>query len=342
MSNGTMTSDEMAQEAWYDVVVIGGGAAGLSGALALARSRRSVLVIDSGQPRNAPSPHVHNYLSRDHTPPSEVLAAGRAEVMGYGGEIVAGNVATVERIDGDDERGGFRVRYEEGGSVFARRLLVATGLVDQLPDIPGVAQRWGHDVLHCPYCHGWEVRDQAIGILGTGPMTVHGAQMFRQLSADVVVFQHTAPPLTEEQGEQLRARGITVVEGEVAALEIHDDRLTGVRLCSGAVIPRDAVVVASVVVPRGDLFTSLGLETTNFEVAGYVFGTHVVADANGATNVPGVWAAGNVTDPNSQVISAASAGLRAGAMINADLIAEETQRAVAALRAREAATKVGA
>jgi len=312
---------------WYDVVVVGGGAAGLSGALALARARRAVLVVDGGQPRNAPAAHVHNYLSRDGAAPSELLAAGRAEVTGYGGRIISGDVASAERLDSQDGRGGFRVALAGGDTVRARRLLVTTGLVDELPDVPGVAERWGRDVLHCPYCHGWEVRDQAIGILGAGPMAAHGALLFRQWSADVILFQHTAPPLSEEQ------------DGEVAALDIRDDRLAGVRLRSGEFIPRQAVVVAPRFVARTEALSALGLETTNLEMAGHVLGSYVPADATGATAVPGVWVAGNVTDPRGQVITAAAAGLMAGAAINADLIAEDTARAVTAYRARNLATR---
>jgi thioredoxin reductase len=154
----------------YDVIVIGGGAAGLAGATALLRSRRSVLVVDGGEPRNAPADGVHNFLTRDGTPPSELLAAGRAEVLGYGGEVVHGSVVAVDP--------GFRVRLDDGRTLSARRLLVATGLADELPDVPGLAQRWGRDVLHCPYCHGWEVRDRAVGCpctrrccSGSSPMT---------------------------------------------------------------------------------------------------------------------------------------------------------------------------
>jgi thioredoxin reductase len=319
---------------WYDVVVVGGGAAGLSGALALVRARRSVLVVDGGQHRNAVAAHVHNYLSRDGATPSELLAAGRAEVTGYGGQIISGDVASVERLDSQSDRVGFRVVLANGGSVYARRLLVATGLVDELPDIPGVAERWGRDVLHCPYCHGWEVRDQALGILGTGPMAVHGALLFRQWSADVVLFQHTSPALSQEQAEQLAARGITVVEGEVSALEVHDDRLTGVRLRSGEFVPRQAVVVSPRFTARSEVLRNLGLFTTHLEIAGSVIGSSVPADANGATTVAGVWVAGNVSDLVATVISAAASGLKAGAAINADLIEEDTAHDVAAFRAR--------
>jgi len=322
----------------YDVVVIGGGAAGLSGAVALGRSCRRVLVVDAGEPRNAPADGVHNFLGREGVPPRELLAAGRAEATGYGVRIERATVAAARRLEvdggGDDDGARFCVDLAEGRSVRARRLLVAAGLVDELPAVPGVAERWGRDVIHCPFCHGWEVRDQAIGVLGTGPMEVHQAQLFRQLSSDVVLFQHTAPALTAEQAEELAARGVRVVEGEVAALEIEDDRLAGVRLRSGGIVSRRAVVVAPRFVARTGMLASLGLETEEVKVGEHVVANRVPVDAKGATAVPGVWAAGNVADPMAQVIAAAAGGLAAGAAIHADLIAEETARAVAAHRAK--------
>jgi thioredoxin reductase len=308
----------------YDVVVVGGGAAGLSGALALSRARRSVLVVDDGAPRNARAGHVHNYLGREGTPPAELLASGRAEVAGYGGQFLDGRVDGAERVDG-----GFRVALEGGGDVFARRLLVTTGLVDELPDVPGVAELFGSDVLHCPYCHGWEVRDQPIGVLG-GPMGVHQALMWRQWSADVVLFEDAGPAPTGDEREQLAARGIAVVTGVVEGLEVTDGRLTGVRIEGGEVVPRKVLVVAPRFTARAGVLTSLGLETVPQEMNGHVVGSSVAADPTGATAVPGVWVAGNVTDLRAQVISSAAAGLNTAAMLNADLIAEDVRLAVEA------------
>jgi thioredoxin reductase (NADPH) len=311
----------------YDVVIIGGGAAGLSGAVALARSRRSVLVVDAGEPRNAPAEGVHNYLGREDIPPAELLALGRAEVTGYGGEVVRGVVTSART--GED---GFAIALDDGREFTARRLLVATGLVDELPDLPGVAERWGRDVLHCPYCHGWEVRDQAIGILATGPTAVHQALLFRQLSDDVTFFRHTGPELPTDELDQLIALGVRIVDGEVAALEVVDDRLTGVRLVTGEVVPRSVVVVAPRFNARAGVLEALGLPATEQEMGGAVVGSAVTADPTGATAVPGVWVAGNVSDMSAQVVVSAAAGLRAGAMINADLVAEDARRAVAGSR----------
>lgn len=352
-TNGSPMSSEEAPPALelapsYDVVVVGGGAAGLSGALALGRARRTVLVIDSGSPRNASAGHIHSYLTSEGMPPGELLAKGRAEVAQYGVQVVNAMVTAARRLAGDGTESRaersvdrFVVEMAGGRSVRARRLLVATGLTDELPDVPGVAERWGRDVLHCPYCHGWEVRDQPIGILGTGPMAAHGALLFRNWSDDIVLFQHTAPPLTDEQAEQLAARGIAVVDGEVSALEIEDDQLVGVRMRSGEVVPRRAVVVAPQFVARSEILAGLSLETTDLEMGGHVFGRYIPSESTGATSVSDVYVAGNVTHPVAQVITAAADGLWAGAQINADLIAEDTAQAVGALRARRQAEAEG-
>ncbi len=309
----------------YDVVVVGGGAAGLNGALMLARALRSVAVIDAGAPRNAPAEGVHGLLGREGMPPAELLERGRAEVRGYGGHVVTGAVTAAAR-DGD----GFTVTLADGRSVRARRLLVTTGLVDVLPDVAGLRERWGRDVIHCPYCHGYEFRDRAIGVLATGPMSVHQALLFRQLSADVTYFTHETAGPDEEQAEQLAARGVPVVTGTVAALEVAGDRLVGLRLADGTVVGRDALAVGTRMVARAGFLAGLGLRPVEHPSG---MGEHVPAvDPSGRTDVAGVWVAGNVTDLAAQVGAAAAGGALAGAMINADLIGEETRQAVAARR----------
>jgi thioredoxin reductase (NADPH) len=303
-------------EKTYDVVVIGGGAAGLSAALTLSRARRSVLVVDAGEPRNAPAEQVHNYLGREGTPPGELYGIGRAEVQRYGGEFVTARVTRVEP--------GFRVTLEGDRVLRARRLLVATGLTDELPDIPGLAERWGHDVLHCPYCHGWEVRDQPIGVIAVTPMAVHQALLWRQWTDDVVLFLNAALTLTDEQRREFAARGITVREGAVAAWED-----AGVRMSDGEVVPRAAVVVQTRMHANADLLADLGLKAVEREVNGVVIGTYVPTEPTGATSVPGLYAAGNIADPMAQVLVAAAQGLAAAGAINGDLVAEDTREAAA-------------
>src|SRR5690349_4032134 len=323
LSNRRVRSDGQGMNENYDVVVVGGGAAGLSGAVALARSRRSVLVVDAGDPRNAPAGHVHNFLSRDGTPPSELFAAGRAEVRRYGGRVETGRVTALAR---DGERFGVQISAEAGPrTVAARRLLVATGLRDVLPDVPGLAARWGIDVLHCPYCHGWEVRDQRIAILSTGPAAVHQALLFQQLSPHVTLLRHTGPAPDAEQRAMLEALGVAIADGEVEQVEADASGLTGVVLAGRGRLALDAVVVSPRLDARAELLEPLGLKPVEVMLDDHPIGTRIEADRTGATAVPGVWVAGNLTDPQAQVVSAAAAGLMAGATINFDLVLEQAR-----------------
>ncbi|MEV6398689.1 NAD(P)/FAD-dependent oxidoreductase [Streptomyces sp. NPDC051907] len=305
-----MDIDESARSA-YDAVVVGGGAAGLSAALALGRARRSVLVVDAGEPRNAPAAHMHGYLSRDGMSPADFLATGRREVAAYGVELAEDRVTEAVA----DASEGFGVRLASGRAVHARRLIVTTGLVDELPAVEGVAERWGRDVLHCPYCHGWEVRDQPFGVIATSALSTHQALMVSQWSNDVTFFLHTVDTLPDEDWRRLAAAGVSVVVGEVAGVVVEDDRLTGVRLTDGRVHPRSAVFVAPRFRPRDGLLTALGARTDETP-----YGPFVAVDETGRTSVPGVWAAGNATGPAEQVVNAASAGYRAGVTVNADLL----------------------
>jgi thioredoxin reductase len=296
----------------YDVVVVGGGAAGLSGALVLGRARRRVAVVDAGSPRNAPAAHMQGFLSRDGMSPADFLAAGRAEVTAYGVELIDDQVVGVDT--------GFAVRLASGQTLEARRLLIATGVRDELPDIAGARERWGRDLLHCPYCHGWEVRDQPIGVLGTRPDAVQHALLIRQWSDDVVFFVHTMD-LGPEERRRLEARGVKVQQGSVARLVVEADRLTGVELVGGRVIPRVAVFIRPVNVPHAEgLLSGLGCEVDQdgFPVVG----------ASGQTSVVGVWAAGNVVDPRLQVITSAGVGSAAAIALNADLVLEDVQYAM--------------
>jgi len=298
-----------------DVLIVGGGAAGLTAAMVLARAQREVLVIDAGNPRNAPAAHMHGYLSRDGLSPVELLRIGRDEVTGYGGVVVQGSLTWVASRTG----GGFDAELGDGERVRARRLLVATGLRDELPEIPGLADRWARDVLHCPYCHGQEVRGQKLGVLGGVPGSAHYAQIVRQWSEDVVFF---APPdaITDEEREQLVARAIGVVDGDVARIRVEHDRLQGVEMSDGRVVRRDAVFVPPRFIPNNVPLVDLGCD---LDEQGWVR-----TDATGQTSVPGVWVAGNVSNPRAQVITAAGEGSAAAIAINADLVAEEIRIAV--------------
>jgi len=304
----------------YDVVIVGGGAAGLSAATTLARALRSVLVIDSGAPRNAPAAGVHGYLSRDGINPRELLSSGRSEVRSYGGTVLDGDVLSARRTPD-----GFEVVLEDDRRFSARRLLVTTGLTDRLPAIDGLREKWGLGVVHCPYCHGWEIRGQRIGVLGTGPLSVHQALMFRQWSPDITFFLNDTVEPTEQEWDKLSARSVRVVDGAVASVDAVDGVLTGVTLRQGSSFDLQALAVGPRMEARSALLESLGLRSQEHPSGA---GRFIETDATGATAVRGVYAAGNVSNLMAQVITAASEGVMAGARINADLIEEETRWAV--------------
>jgi thioredoxin reductase len=255
---------------------------------------------------------MHGFLSRDGMPPADLVATGRAEAASYGVEFISGHVVTIEPA--------FSVSLEDGETLEARRLLIATGATDELPPIPGLRERWGRDFLHCPYCHGWEVRDQPLGVLGTSTGSVEHAQLIRQWSDDLIFFAHTCE-LTEAEREQLQARDIGVVDGQVRGLIVQDDRLRGVLLEDGRTVERTALFVRPDIRPRPDgLLESLGCEVDDLGFA------HV--EGAGRTSLPGVWAAGNAADPRAQVITAAGQGSAAAISINADLTQEDIEHAL--------------
>jgi thioredoxin reductase/SAM-dependent methyltransferase len=312
-----------------DVAVIGGSAAGLAAALQLGRQRRSVIVVDAGEPRNAPAAHMHGYLGREGEPPSALLAAGREEVRSYGGEVLDGRVVGVTRTDGDR----FCVALVGGHSIVARRVLAATGLVDELPDIDGLAEHWGGDVIHCPFCHGYEVRDRHIVQLVTHPMALHTAPLFRQLSERLTLVVHDNRDVNRDELDALRVGGVDIIDAPVRRIVTGaDGHVAAVELADDARIDTDVIVVSPRFRARAEPLEPLGLELTPHPSG---LGDVVATDATGATSVPGLYAAGNVTDPNQQVSQAAANGSRVGAMISFSL-ADDDLRAAARPSANEA------
>lgn len=296
-----------------DVCVVGGSAAGLAAALQLGRQRRSVIVVDAGQPRNGPAAHMHSYLGSEGHPPSELLAGGREEVRSYGGEVLGGLVSRVCRSEGGD----FRVEIAGGHAIIARRVLVATGLVDELPDIDGLAEHWGRDVIHCPFCHGYEIRDRRIVQIVTQPTGLHTAALFRQLSAQLTVVLHNAADVDDAELDGLRAGGVRIVRGKVSRVVTGaDGKVAAVDLAEHGSIDADAVVVSPRFRVRAEPFASVGLHPAAHPSG---LGDFIETDATGATSVPGLYAAGNATDPSQQVLQAAADGSRVGAMISFSL-----------------------
>lgn len=296
-------------ERYCDVAVIGGSAAGLAAALQLARQRRTVIVVDDGTPRNAPAEHMHGYLGREGAAPSELVEIGREEVRSYGGEILAGRAVAVR----SREAGGFQVELTGGHRLIARRVLAATGLTDELPAIGGLAERWGKDVVSCPFCHGFEVRDQRLVQIVTHPMGLHPTPIFRHLTDTLTVVLHDADGIDDAVVGRLEASGVPVVRSRVArVLTGADGAIAGVELADGSTLEADAVVTGSRFHARADVLRPAGVTATPHPTG---MGEVVEVDATGQTSVAGLYAAGNLTDPSLQVLPAAAHGSRVGAMI---------------------------
>jgi thioredoxin reductase len=322
-----MHSEGMTRNGW-DVAVIGGGSAGLSAALMLGRARRRVLVVDAGMPRNRFAAHMHGGLGQDGVPPLDLLASGRREAEAYGGELWETTVVASRR-DGD----GLAVDTADGRTALARALLVATGARDDLPEIEGLARWWGRGVAVCPYCDGWEVRDQRIGILATGPASPFQAQLLRQWSGTVTYLPNGTGPLSDDDLAAFEARGIRIEGGAVQQVLGHDGRLAGVEMAGGRVIELDSIFTVPRLVPLDEPLRQLGAERTE-----YPWGSFATADPSGQTSVTGVWAAGNVVNAMANVPVSAGAGALAAGAINHALVLDDVRQALAA-RGQAASTR---
>ena len=303
----------------WDAVVIGGSAAGLSAALMLGRARRRVLVIDAGSPRNRFAHHMHGVLGHEGKAPSELTRIGQGEVAVYGGHVVSEKVVNV-----DETPQALNIALADGTHHSARALVVASGSSDRLPEIPGLAERWGTSVLHCPYCHGWEVRDQALGVLATSQSALHQAQLVRQWSDKVTLFSAALGELEPEQESRLRARGVQINTSPVSALVGDGPRLTGVQT-DADLVEVQAIFTAPQPVPHDDFLAPLGLARTEFPMG---LGSFLAVDAAGRTSNPRVWAVGNVVNPMANVPMSMGAGSLTGGAVNGALVEEEFDEAV--------------
>jgi thioredoxin reductase (NADPH) len=268
-------------------------------------------------------------LGHEGVPPLELLARGRAEAEGYGVHIVTGSATNASGVLDD-----FTIEVDGGAlHLKARRIVLATGLVDELPAVPGVEAAWGHSVLHCPFCHGWEVRDQRIAVLGRNENSFHQVLLFRQLSDDVTFFIHDAPDPTDEQWEQLAALGVDVVTPRVERLVVEGTQVRAVEIEGGRSFEMDAVVVAPRFIARTTLYEALGGNRTTTP-----FFEHIPADPRGTTAVPGVWAAGNASEIMTMVAASAASGVMVGSAVHGDLAAADLAQAVRVRRKPFSAT----
>ncbi|MEZ0538133.1 NAD(P)/FAD-dependent oxidoreductase [Fibrella arboris] len=306
----------MDSEHAYDVLIIGGSNAGLSAAMLLGRSLRRVLVIDAGKPCNRQTPHSHGFLTRDGETPSTLSAIAREQVENYPTvQFLADTVVSAAQLPG-----GFAVATAGGASFSARKLLLATGVADIMPDLPGFADCWGISVLHCPYCHGYEVHSQPLGVLANGEPGYEMATLIQHWSRQLTLYTNGPSTLTSAQRQTLEQLSISIVEMPIAALEHDAGQLTALRFTNGTRAHPTAIFSRVPFHHHSDIAGQLGCIMTQNNL--------IQASEFGETNVPGVFAAGDVTSPFRQVAIAIANGSKAAAWINRELLTEDLRQRV--------------
>ncbi|WP_343702019.1 NAD(P)/FAD-dependent oxidoreductase [Chitinophaga sp.] len=297
-----------------EVAVIGGATAGLAAALTLGRSMRNAIVFDTGSPRNKPAAHAHNLFTRDGTPPAELLRIAREQLVLYPTVQIEQAAITSARA----EHGRFTLQADNGHTYHAQRVIIATGVKDELPAIPGVAELWGNKLFHCPYCHGWEVKDLPVALFGNGEMAYEFTRLLYHLNKDLVICTNGPATFTEEQRKSLARRNVTVLEETVEKVEDAPGGIL-ITFSNGTVLHKSAAYIKTNIVYHTELAVQLGCELT--EQGG------IKVNAQCETSVQGVLAAGDVAGGTPQQVSAAAAGGHlAGAMCNNLLAKEEFEK----------------
>jgi thioredoxin reductase len=292
-----------------DVVIVGGGPAGLSAALTLGRARRRVLLSDGGPRRNAAAEHIHGFVTRDGTTPADFRRIGRQQLEPYGG--VEARDAGIEAIGG--QRGAFEVRLATGEVVTARRILLCTGMIDELPEIEGFQALWGRGIFICPYCHGWEVQDRAWGFLAPSADALDFALLLRAWASDLVVLTDGRYAVPAEARARLQAARVRIDERPIARLVGRDGQLERVELRDGDRLPL-AVLFARPPQRQVAIVQSLGLALDG--------GGYLQLNEQGQTSIPGIYAAGDLVTPVQGAILAAASAMRAAALLNHELMVE--------------------
>ncbi|MEM6783205.1 MAG: NAD(P)/FAD-dependent oxidoreductase [Bacteroidota bacterium] len=298
-----------------DVIIVGAGPAGLEAALVLARAGRSVVVLDGGPGRNAPAAHSYNVFTRDGTPPDELRRIGRVQAQDYGSQFV-----DAEALTATSDEAGVQVALADGSELSARRLLLATGVEDVLPEIPGLAQAWGATVVHCPYCHGHELRGRPTVVLAAGAASAHLAELLLGWTTRVTLctgLPGGSGALADDDIKRLGALGVVVDARPVAALDVTGRAVRSVMFESGDLLAATAVYVQPPQRPRGPLPDALGLARTETG--------HIEVDETYRTSAPSVWACGDMATPMQAVQMAAASGFAAAAFLNHDLVHSGTR-----------------
>lgn len=294
----------------FDAIIIGGSYSGLSAAMALGRALRQVLIIDSGFPCNAQTPHSHNFITQDGETPHSIASKARDQVATY--DTVKFHSGLV--IDGTETASGFEIITEAGETFTTKKLLFATGVKDVMPPIDGAAACWGISMIHCPYCHGYEVRNEKTGILANGEIAFEFSKLILNWTKELTIFTNGKSTLSSDQTMKLKDKGIALIETEIVAFEHTNGVLEKVRFKDGEQMELKAMYAKLPFKQHSDLPEKLGCALTE---QGYI---HV--DAFQKTNVPGILACGDNTTPMRSVSNAVAQGTLAGAMMNSELVNE--------------------
>lgn len=295
----------------FEVIIIGGSYSGLSAAMALGRSLRKVLVIDAGKPCNRQTPHSHNFLTQDGSTPGEISRIGREQVAKYDTITFLDGFA----VEGKKSHSGFEIKTEKGELYEGKKLIFATGVKDIMPEIPGFAECWGISVIHCPYCHGYEVKNQPTGILANGEFGFEFGKMITNWTKDLTLFTRGKSTLTEEHASKLADKGVKIIETEIEQIEHTDGKLEKLILQDGSQLPLNALYAKVDFAQSTDIPAGLGIEMTEQG--------HIKVDTMQKTNIPGVYACGDSTTMFRSVSFAVSSGTIAGAACNKELIDQE-------------------
>ncbi len=292
----------------YDVIIIGGSYSGLSAALALGRALRNILIIDSGKPCNAQTPYSHNFITQDGKTPSEISALAKQQVQKYTNIKFYDGLA----ISGVKTENGFDIKTQSNDIFSAKKLIFATGIKDIMPDIKGIAECWGISVLHCPYCHGYEVRQEKTAILGNGDYGFDFSRLISNWTKDLTLLTNGKVNLEKEQIEKLQKHNITIIEKEVKNVEHQQGQIEAVIFKDGSQIPIKAVYTKLPFAQHCEIPTQLGCELTE---QGYI-----KVDAFQKTNIHGIYACGDNTTSLRSVSNAVAMGTLAGATLNREMI----------------------